>query len=163
MGGNWALVTMELGGHCQTEMTDLTDAVHRYERKGESRHILRCFLVCILPTSPLDCSFHPPTSPHFTPPHHSLVATMSSIISTSFLHNKTALITGASGGIGAATAILFAKAGANVIISARRASALKDVEKKVKEANLEGKTGMGGKVFSLVMDVGDRKGWDGEF
>ncbi|KAJ9103313.1 hypothetical protein QFC20_004790 [Naganishia adeliensis] len=42
------------------------------------------------------------------------------IFSTHRLFNKTALITGASGGIGAATAILFARAGANVIISARR-------------------------------------------
>jgi NADP-dependent 3-hydroxy acid dehydrogenase YdfG len=38
--------------------------------------------------------------------------------------SKTALITGAAGDIGAATAAAFAKAGANIVLTDRRADAL---------------------------------------
>jgi 3-hydroxy acid dehydrogenase/malonic semialdehyde reductase len=87
---------------------------------------------------------------------------MAGIFSTSRLFNKTALITGASGGIGAATAILFARAGANVIISARRKDQLSKVAEEARKANKEGQTGQGGKVFELVLDVSDRRSADGE-
>jgi hypothetical protein len=86
---------------------------------------------------------------------------MAGIFSTSRLFNKTALITGASGGIGAATAILFARAGANVIISARRKDQLSKVAEEARKANKEGQTGQGGKVFELVLDVSDRRSADG--
>lgn len=85
---------------------------------------------------------------------------MAGIFPTSRLFNKTALITGASGGIGAATAILFARAGANVIISARRKEQLAKVAEQARQANKEGQTGQGGKVFELVLDVSDRRSAD---
>ena len=47
---------------------------------------------------------------------------------------KLALVTGASRGIGAATAEALAKAGAHVILVARTASALEDVEDRIHEA-----------------------------
>ncbi|GHJ90367.1 hypothetical protein NliqN6_6769 [Naganishia liquefaciens] len=88
---------------------------------------------------------------------------MAGIFSTSRLFNKTALITGASGGIGAATAILFARAGANVIISARRKEQLAKVAEQARQANKEGQTGQGGKVFELILDVSDRRSADNIF
>ncbi|KAJ9124714.1 hypothetical protein QFC24_003081 [Naganishia onofrii] len=87
---------------------------------------------------------------------------MSGIFSTSRLFNKTALITGASGGIGAATAILFARAGANVIVAARRKEQLSVVAEGCRKANKEGGTGQGGRVVEVVLDVADRRGVDGE-
>ena len=39
------------------------------------------------------------------------------------LKGKTAVITGGNSGVGAATALLFARSGANVVISARRQAA----------------------------------------
>lgn len=53
---------------------------------------------------------------------------MGGIFRTGNLHKANVLITGASGGIGAATAILFARAGANLIITARRQSNLDQVK-----------------------------------
>jgi NAD(P)-dependent dehydrogenase (short-subunit alcohol dehydrogenase family) len=50
------------------------------------------------------------------------------------LAGKLALVTGASRGIGAATAEELAKAGAHVILVARTASALEEVEEKIHEA-----------------------------
>jgi len=50
------------------------------------------------------------------------------------LAGKLALVTGASRGIGAATAEALAKAGAHVILVARTASALEDVEERIHEA-----------------------------
>ncbi|KAJ9099245.1 hypothetical protein QFC21_004125 [Naganishia friedmannii] len=88
---------------------------------------------------------------------------MSGIFSTSRLFNKTALITGASGGIGAATAILFARAGANVIVAARRKEQLSVVAEGCRKANKEGGTGQGGRVVEVVLDVADRRGVDGIF
>ena len=45
------------------------------------------------------------------------------------LKNKVAIITGASGGLGKGTAIAYAKAGANVVICARRLKKLQEVAK----------------------------------
>jgi len=50
------------------------------------------------------------------------------------LSGRTALITGASRGIGAATAEALAKAGAHVILSARTAGGLEEVEQRVHDA-----------------------------
>jgi NAD(P)-dependent dehydrogenase (short-subunit alcohol dehydrogenase family) len=46
--------------------------------------------------------------------------------------NKTALVTGASSGIGRATALAFAKKGANVILAARREAELADLQQEIK-------------------------------
>nr|XP_019046796.1 malonic semialdehyde reductase [Kwoniella bestiolae CBS 10118]OCF25726.1 malonic semialdehyde reductase [Kwoniella bestiolae CBS 10118] len=62
-----------------------------------------------------------------------------------------AVITGASGGIGEATAILFARAGCNVILLARRQEALDEVAKKCRE---EGGDNI--KVLAKTLDVNDR-------
>lgn len=50
------------------------------------------------------------------------------------LHGKLALVTGASRGIGAATGLELAKAGAHVILVARTAKALEEVEEQIHEA-----------------------------
>ena len=47
------------------------------------------------------------------------------------LEGKTALITGGNSGVGEATAILFAREGANVIITARREEQLNEVAAKI--------------------------------
>ena len=49
---------------------------------------------------------------------------------------KTVVITGASSGIGAASAILFAKKGANIVLVGRRKEKLLEIEKKVLENNV---------------------------
>jgi NADP-dependent 3-hydroxy acid dehydrogenase YdfG len=63
------------------------------------------------------------------------------------LQGKVALITGASSGIGEATAIALAGEGASVAVSARRADRLQDLVKRI--------TGNGGKALSLTGDVSD--------
>jgi short-subunit dehydrogenase len=50
------------------------------------------------------------------------------------LHDQLALVTGASRGIGAATAIAFADAGAHVVLTARTAKALEEVEQHIFDA-----------------------------
>ena len=65
------------------------------------------------------------------------------------LKNKVALITGASSGIGKATALLFEKEGALVILTARHVDKLKIVEEEIKRNN--------GKAESFVMDMADRE------
>lgn len=82
---------------------------------------------------------------------------MSGIFSTAQLHSKVVLVTGASGGIGAATAKLFARAGANVVLAARRAEALAKIQAQCEEANKQGATGHGGKYASLVIDMRQRE------
>lgn len=63
------------------------------------------------------------------------------------LENKTIIITGASSGIGAAAAELFASEGANVILGARRETELETVSARIK-AN-------GGNAVFLAGDVRD--------
>ena len=61
------------------------------------------------------------------------------------LKGKTAVITGGKSGVGAATAMLFAKSGANVVISARRQAALDEVASKIKAE--------GGNVLTVLTDI----------
>ena len=61
------------------------------------------------------------------------------------LKGKTAIITGGNSGVGGATALLFAREGANVIISARRQPALDEVAAKIKEE--------GGSVITVSADI----------
>lgn len=61
------------------------------------------------------------------------------------LKGKTAVITGGNSGVGAATALLFAKSGANVVISARRQAALDEVAEKIKAE--------GGNVLTVPTDI----------
>lgn len=79
-----------------------------------------------------------------------------SVFNASRLLNKTVLITGASGGIGAATAILFAKGGANVILVARRADALQDVYNACIDAHKQSGLQAGGRFASVQLDVSDK-------
>lgn len=52
------------------------------------------------------------------------------------LENKTAIITGGGTGVGKATAMLFAREGANVVITGRRKDVLEDAVKEAKAQNL---------------------------
>lgn len=61
------------------------------------------------------------------------------------IKDKVAIITGASSGIGYATALALSKAGAKVAIGARRVDRLEDLENKIKENN--------GEVYSQQLDV----------
>lgn len=61
------------------------------------------------------------------------------------IENKVAIITGASSGIGFATALALSKAGAKVAVGARRTDMLSVLEKKIKEN--------GGEVYSQKLDV----------
>ena len=61
------------------------------------------------------------------------------------LQGKTAVITGGNSGLGAAVAMLFAREGANVVISARRQVALDEVAAKIREE--------GGNVITVSADI----------
>jgi len=61
------------------------------------------------------------------------------------IKGKVAIITGASSGIGYATALALAKAGVNVAIGARRTDKLKELENEIKNN--------GGEAFSQKLDV----------
>ena len=61
------------------------------------------------------------------------------------LQDKVAIITGGNSGVGAATALLFAKEGAKVVITARRQPQLEEVAAKIREA--------GGEVLPVVSDI----------
>lgn len=63
------------------------------------------------------------------------------------LMNKTAIVTGASSGIGSATAKLFAREGANVVVTARRSE---DLNRLVAEIE-----GAGGRAIAVVGDIRD--------
>lgn len=63
------------------------------------------------------------------------------------LENKVALITGASSGIGRATAVLFAQSGARVALIARREKELRETEDQIVRG--------GGEVERLIGDVAD--------
>jgi NADP-dependent 3-hydroxy acid dehydrogenase YdfG len=65
------------------------------------------------------------------------------------LAGKTAIITGASAGIGWASAIALAEEGANLVITARRETRLKELEDAVQQA--------GGKAVSVVGDAVDEE------
>lgn len=76
-----------------------------------------------------------------------------SIFNTSRLEGKTVLITGASAGIGASTAVLFARAGSNLVLTARRADKLEETKKACEAA---GK----GKVVTISADMQKREDLD---
>ncbi|MCQ0112253.1 SDR family NAD(P)-dependent oxidoreductase [Zhouia amylolytica] len=63
------------------------------------------------------------------------------------LTNKTAIITGASKGIGLATAQLFANEGANVILTARKQTELDEAVEQIQN--------QGGKAIGVIADSGD--------
>jgi len=79
-----------------------------------------------------------------------------SVFNASRLAGKTVLLTGASSGIGAATAVLFAKGGSNIILLARRADALKDVSDACIAAHKESGLQQGGKFATIQMDVSQK-------
>ncbi|CDW93925.1 hypothetical protein [Sporisorium scitamineum] len=93
------------------------------------------------------------SSPLSTP---RIFPSMTTVFSTQRLHNKTVLVTGASGGIGKATAILFARAGCNVILTARRADQLSAAATECSLANQQGQTGAGGNFAAITLDMRDR-------
>lgn len=65
------------------------------------------------------------------------------------LDGKVAVITGGNSGVGAATAKLFAKEGATVVITARREAALKEVADEI--------TAAGGEVYAVSTDISKPK------
>ncbi|WP_020606089.1 SDR family oxidoreductase [Spirosoma spitsbergense] len=65
------------------------------------------------------------------------------------VENKTIIISGASRGIGRATALLLAQHGANVVATARNADDLKDLEKTATEGSVRGK------IITVPGDVAD--------
>ncbi|WWC85326.1 uncharacterized protein L201_000189 [Kwoniella dendrophila CBS 6074] len=74
-----------------------------------------------------------------------------SVFNTDRLAGKTVLITGASAGIGAATSVLFAKTGANLVLLARRAENLKATKEKAEEAYKQ--FNKDGKILTIEADV----------
>jgi NADP-dependent 3-hydroxy acid dehydrogenase YdfG len=68
---------------------------------------------------------------------------------TQRLHDTVALVTGASSGIGEATALALAAEGATVALLARRRDRLDDLRHRIEHA--------GGRAFSVEVDVSDRQ------
>lgn len=83
-----------------------------------------------------------------------------SVFPTARLHDKVVLVTGASSGIGAAAAEIFAQAGANVVLAARRAEKLADVQAACQEANKAGSTGHGGHYAAVSLDMRNTESLD---
>jgi len=79
-----------------------------------------------------------------------------SVFNASRLLGKTVLITGASAGIGAATAILFAKGGSHLILLARRADQLEKVAAAAAAAHEAAGVQQGGQIVTVQLDVTDR-------
>ncbi|MFI8379537.1 SDR family oxidoreductase [Leeuwenhoekiella sp. NPDC079379] len=67
------------------------------------------------------------------------------------LQNKIVIVTGASSGIGEATAKTLAKAGANVVLSARRTDRLKELKETIEKE--------GGKAHVITADVTSKEDW----
>ncbi len=65
------------------------------------------------------------------------------------LKKKVALVTGASSGIGYATAVALSKAGANVAVGARRVERLKDLENEISKTR-------GAEILVHALDVTNR-------
>ncbi|KAJ7219253.1 hypothetical protein GGX14DRAFT_435347 [Mycena pura] len=78
------------------------------------------------------------------------------VFNVSRLLGKTVLITGASSGIGAAAAVLFAKAGSNILLLARREDALKAVQQACVDAHKASGLDKGGQFASIQLDVSDK-------
>src|SRR5512134_851837 len=70
-------------------------------------------------------------------------------MSTDFLFDKAAIVTGASSGIGRATALALAKHGACVALAARRETALSELAREIE--------GLGRKALILPTDVTQRE------
>ncbi|BEI86855.1 hypothetical protein CcaverHIS002_0702010 [Cutaneotrichosporon cavernicola] len=83
---------------------------------------------------------------------------MPELFNTTRLQGKTAIITGASGGIGASTAILFARAGCNLVLLARRKEALEEVAAQAKAAAQT--MGQNPQIVVRTLDVNDRTAVD---
>jgi len=79
-----------------------------------------------------------------------------SVFNATRLLGKTVLVTGASSGIGAATAVLFARGGANIILIARRQDALQKVSDACVAAHKESGLNQGGKFATVQLDVSDK-------
>jgi NADP-dependent 3-hydroxy acid dehydrogenase YdfG len=68
---------------------------------------------------------------------------------TAELSGKVAAVTGASSGIGEATAVMLADAGAAVSFAARRSDRITDLEKRIE--------GSGGRALAIEADLGDEE------
>lgn len=68
------------------------------------------------------------------------------------LEGKVAIVSGASSGIGRATAVLFAKEGAKVVLMARREAKLQDVCKEIEQS--------GGTALPFIADISQEEDWD---
>jgi NADP-dependent 3-hydroxy acid dehydrogenase YdfG len=68
------------------------------------------------------------------------------------LQGRVVVVTGASSGIGASTAVAFAKRGAKVVLAARRTERLEELADRIHRA--------GGTALALTVDVGDPKQLD---
>ncbi|WP_369212493.1 SDR family NAD(P)-dependent oxidoreductase [Streptomyces flavofungini] len=73
-------------------------------------------------------------------------------MTTQRLSGKVALITGATGGIGAATAELFAREGARLVLADVAEEALAALARRIEET--------GGQAVSVVLDVSSARQWD---